>query len=514
MTAVLVIGVALGVTTLMVVLSVMKGLELEMKSKILGFTPHITVSHLEDGHLMADDGYEDILDGLIEHPSVESGYPLVEAFVLMEVNGFERPVRYRSFNTEDPERVAAMDAMLDREQYPGSSADLGFEPEGVFSGGLMRSLGLKVGDVVNIYSSQNFQEIKRTFDETKYPPVTEAYADQLESMKAIMQSAYIREGELELYELAALQEVDQAIYDMQLGEIREIEIDKLEQARLILVAAEETGVQDQRSLPAGSAGAFVQRINELATLDLKAFDNESLGELESVVLPREVLVKGGYLSSAHITAPDVFLPLELGMEMKGLESGVEQLALTLVDPYKAQFVAAELSATLPEGWWIKAWQDDYSEWNRIIATEQKMMSFVLSIIMVIVGFCISAVMFTVTLQKKQEIGVMKALGAKDSQISGVFLIQGVIVGIIGVTLGLILGWLVIENRGPIQDALMGVGADVFPANMHGLNEIPAYTNPVTCVYIAVGSFLLCVIAAILPAWSASRNDPARSLRGL
>ena len=123
-------------------------------------------------------------------------------------------------------------------------------------------------------------------------------------------------------------------------------------------------------------------------------------------------------------------------------------------------------------------------------------------------------MFTVTLQKKQEIGVMKALGALPSQIVKIFLYQGMVIGVIGGVLGICAGLLVIANRAAIQKFLAGLGFDPFPAEFHGINSIPAYVNPLEVTVIALLAFILSSLAGLVPAIAAARQDAARSLRNL
>jgi len=128
------------------------------------------------------------------------------------------------------------------------------------------------------------------------------------------------------------------------------------------------------------------------------------------------------------------------------------------------------------------------------------------------AFCIMAVIFTITIMKKQEIGVMKALGATPFQVVRVFTLQGSIVGLMGSLLGVGLGLLVVHFRDPIYELLKKVGFDIFPADFHGIDGLPAHINAQEVMIVGAGAFLLCVVAALIPAFLTSRHDPARCLR--
>jgi lipoprotein-releasing system permease protein len=123
-------------------------------------------------------------------------------------------------------------------------------------------------------------------------------------------------------------------------------------------------------------------------------------------------------------------------------------------------------------------------------------------------------MFTVTIQKRREIGVMMALGAAPSQIIRVFLYQGMILGALGGILGVGLGRLVIHFRGNIQMLLRGVGFDPFASSFTGFTILPAHQNPLEQLIFAFMAFVLCSMAALVPAVFAARSDAAKSLRNL
>ena len=143
-----------------------------------------------------------------------------------------------------------------------------------------------------------------------------------------------------------------------------------------------------------------------------------------------------------------------------------------------------------------------------------MMSFVLSFISLISAFCIMAVMFTVSIQRKKEIAVMMALGATPFQVVRVFLWQGVIIGFMGALLGVGLGLLVLEYRMQIQGFLAGIGFAPFPVAFHGTANIPVVIDWAELAWQAVKAFVMVVVASIIPALITARQDPARSLRSM
>jgi lipoprotein-releasing system permease protein len=255
-------------------------------------------------------------------------------------------------------------------------------------------------------------------------------------------------------------------------------------------------------------------IAELAATDEEKMDAETLKSLKKIVLPKEAEVAGVYQASQMAVTPDLFVPLPLAQSLAGLGDSVQGIALRLDDAYAAEEVAAAARGTLGEGWQVFTWGDQYRAFFELINQQRVMMYFALSFIVLVSAFSMMAVMFTVTIQKRREIGVMKALGAAPGQIVRVFLYQGMILGLLGAVLGVSLGRLVIHFRGPIQGVFRFLGFDPFSASFTGFGILPAHNDPLEQAVIAVMAFVLCSLAALVPAFFAARSDAAKSLRNL
>jgi len=186
----------------------------------------------------------------------------------------------------------------------------------------------------------------------------------------------------------------------------------------------------------------------------------------------------------------------------------------LEDPYQVGPIVGEIEAALPPEWKATTWVSELADFSALIEQQRVMMYIVLSLIVVVSAFSMTAVMFTVTLQKRREVGVMKALGAAPGQIVRVFAYQGVILGALGAVMGVIGGLLLVRFREQIQTGMRSVGFDPFPSDFNGFAVLPAHVNPGEVITIGVSAFVLCSLAALLPAFFAARSDAAKSLRNL
>jgi lipoprotein-releasing system permease protein len=207
------------------------------------------------------------------------------------------------------------------------------------------------------------------------------------------------------------------------------------------------------------------------------------------------------------------LPLEIGQDLYELGPNVHGLSIELKDPFLADQVKRKISTSLPLGWDSESWIQRNKQLFATIRNERGMMYFVLFFIILVAAFSTMNTMITVTVQKRHEIGVMKALGARVSQIVGVFIGQGLIVGLIGSVSGLAAGSLVLYNRNGIRDMLaQRLGLEIFPEEMYGVAEIPAQIVTGDIAIICLGAFILCTLAALPPAYMVARLDPAKALR--
>ncbi len=151
---------------------------------------------------------------------------------------------------------------------------------------------------------------------------------------------------------------------------------------------------------------------------------------------------------------------------------------------------------------------DWMELNHGLFTalliQQIGMSVVLALIIVVAAFTVIATLIMVVLDKKREIALLKALGAKDSAILRAFLYQGGIIGFVGTSLGLLLGWVCCK----------GVLAYGFPLDpkVYFISHLPVVIRPTEFIITGTFSILICLLGTVFPALYAANLRPADGLR--
>jgi lipoprotein-releasing system permease protein len=207
-----------------------------------------------------------------------------------------------------------------------------------------------------------------------------------------------------------------------------------------------------------------------------------------------------------------YTSLSTGQALFSLDEGVSGIALELAEPQHA----GELAATLLKGqtgWTAELWSDGDRARLAAMKNEQVMMQFVLSIIALVAAFSVMNVTITVTTQKRREIGMLAAIGSTRGQIVSVFLLQAVIVGVLGTGIGLGGSLLVLWLRNDLREWLtLLTGGQVHAVEGVFLASIPAQLEMSHVISTCGMSILLCIVAGWLPAWFAARMEPAEALR--
>lgn len=513
-TLICLLGVSLGVMVLIVVLSVMGGLQKEIQGNLFAHSPHVQVCYRNDfGVREVIPDWMELSEKLKHVPGVQSTYALIEDYALVDVQGRQRPCFFRAIDTENTAQLEDLKHLV-----VAGNAELDMGEKAVVSSIVAENMGLNVGDVVRVYTTRNFQEISHAYQQTELPVLAEKNARELNDLKEWGKSLKT-EGERETAGKASVDKVFTLLNGLLSVPRRDAERSSL--MDLLAVLNDGEAVDNGRvAFPEGTRKEWETILGGFKAGQRNEADMECFRKIRELVMPKDLEVIGIYRASQHTPSPDLFIPLVIGQELLGYEDDVVQaVALRVNDPYHVEtmlspVMQAQEKEKPSSAWTLETWHDRFNAWFELMQKERMMMSFVLSFISLISAFCIMAVMFTVSIQRKKEIAVMKALGATPFQVVRVFLWQGVIIGFVGALLGVGLGLLVLEYRMQIQGFLAGIGFDPFPVAFHGTANIPVVIDWAELAWQAVKAFVMVVVASIVPALITARQDPARSLRSM
>ncbi len=243
---------------------------------------------------------------------------------------------------------------------------------------------------------------------------------------------------------------------------------------------------------------------------------EGIAEIREMTAPQEVTVTGIF-DSGHwdFDANIVFVHLETAQVLYNFDlDECHGIAVRTDDGFKADVYQEKLHGILPEHFRILTWMQMHKLIFDAVAAERQAMYLILFMIMIVGGFCIMNTMITVAFQKRSEIGLLKALGAREAQVAWVFLFQGILVGLVGVVIGLLFAELTLHFRNHMT-AWIGrnFGVDIFSAEIYKVDGgLPAKQTLRDLAIISTGAFFACTVASLIPALIAASLQPAKALR--
>ncbi len=192
---------------------------------------------------------------------------------------------------------------------------------------------------------------------------------------------------------------------------------------------------------------------------------------------------------------------------------VSALQLKLTDLFLVHRVRSLMAESLEGVFYIRDWTQQHANFFKAIQLEKRMMFIVLALIIMVAAFNIVSTMVMVVTDKQKDIAVLRTLGASPMSIQSIFMIQGLVIGVLGAFLGLVGGVVLSLNIDviiPFIEQLFGF--QFFPADVYYISEIPSKLVWSDVWAVSGLAFVLTLLATLYPAWRASRVQPAEALR--
>ncbi|MBF6629990.1 MAG: ABC transporter permease [Comamonas sp.] len=194
----------------------------------------------------------------------------------------------------------------------------------------------------------------------------------------------------------------------------------------------------------------------------------------------------------------VIIGLRSAQSLLGVPGGATVLEMQVADVWQADGIAQQLRARYP--YKVESWQDTNAQLLSALNAQSISTAVIRGVVLIVVVLGIASVLVVSVVQKRREIGILRAMGTTRGQVLRVFLLQGAVVGALGSVLGVALSWALIavftafvrgEDGGPL-----------FPIVLGWSDVVSATLTATVCG----------VLAAVMPARSAASMDPAQAIR--
>ena len=196
-----------------------------------------------------------------------------------------------------------------------------------------------------------------------------------------------------------------------------------------------------------------------------------------------------------------------------MEDRVSGVRLKLEDLFTAPMVGHELARMLDVDAFISDWTRSHANFFRAVQIEKNMMFIILSLIVAVAAFNIVSTLVMAVTDKQSDIAILRTLGASPGSIMVVFMVQGALIGIIGLALGVAGGVALALNIDVVVPAIERLfGVQFLSKEIYYINQLPSELQWRDVTGITAISFVLALVATLYPSWRASRVNPAEALR--
>lgn len=193
-------------------------------------------------------------------------------------------------------------------------------------------------------------------------------------------------------------------------------------------------------------------------------------------------------------------------DMAGQASGVE---VKVDNIYAARTIGNELAASLGFPYYARNWEEVNKSLFKALRLERIAIAIFLGLIILVAALDIVSALTMVVMEKGRDIAILRAMGATREGILKIFVIDGMIIGVIGTLLGSLSGYgicYMLKTSETIRKLIP------FDNNVYPISEFPVKIEPFYFITVAVCSLLICFIATLYPSFQASRKDPIEALR--
>ena len=286
----------------------------------------------------------------------------------------------------------------------------------------------------------------------------------------------------------------------------------------------EAGVTDiQRAMQRGSIGALVAASEDdlpgiLLGRNLAEQLGVGTGEIVTLLTPqgtlspmgmfprsRRVRVAGIYaLGLYEFDAAYGFVSLEFAGRLLG-KAAPDLIEVRVADIDAAPRIADTIVTTFGSEYVSQDWADMNQALFSALWLEKMAISITIGLIVMVAALNIVASLILLVMEKSRDIAILKTMGTSSKRVMTIFMLQGLIIGVVGTTIGAVCGlalcW-VFDRYRLIQ----------IPMDVYQVSYVPFVVRPLDFAVVIVSAILICFLATLYPSRQASRLDPVQALR--
>ena len=201
----------------------------------------------------------------------------------------------------------------------------------------------------------------------------------------------------------------------------------------------------------------------------------------------------------------VYTSIPALQEFLGLGDRVTGMEVEVGDIYAADRIAAAIQQKLGPRFTTKDWMQMNRSLFSALKLEKIAMFIILTLIILVAAFGIASTLFMMVMKKTKDIAILKSMGATRQSIMQIFILKGMVIGLIGTTLGVGLGLF-------LCGLLKHYEFIKLPRDVYYISTLPVQVQGLDLVFIIGAALAISFVATLYPSWQASRLDPVEAIR--
>ena len=194
-------------------------------------------------------------------------------------------------------------------------------------------------------------------------------------------------------------------------------------------------------------------------------------------------------------------------------ASVSGVRLKLDDLFAARTVAREVLAGLPQNVYATDWTRSHANFFRAVEIEKRMMFIILALIILVAAINIISTLVVAVADKQADIAILRTFGAASGSVMQIFIVQGMVIGVVGTAAGVLTGIVTALNIDVIVPAIeRALGIRFLSKDVYLIPDLPSDLQMGDVSAVALMALALSFLATLYPSWRASRVNPAEALR--
>jgi len=200
-----------------------------------------------------------------------------------------------------------------------------------------------------------------------------------------------------------------------------------------------------------------------------------------------------------------FISLKGAQDFLELEERVTGIEIKIADVYQSDLISKSIQEELGYPYWTKDWKVINRSLFSALKLEKITMFIILSMIVLVGALNIISTLVMVVMEKNRDVAILRAMGATSKSIMTIFMLQGLLVGLLGTIAGLVSGL-------GICHILRKYKFIELPPDIYYISTLPVRVEALDVIFVTLAAVFISFLATIYPSWHASRMNPVEALR--